>query len=259
MAQLTAVTEGDYSPKEKFAATADIAGGMLPYLGRYRESLQMAEAGLDTLKALGLTDRVLEVTLNVGGLHFWAWQDTARLWELVESTYDYPDSLKSETYWMNLSALNLILGRTDEGMRIFQAHNKREVLTPLYRALGMASVGECAAAEALLDSVPALRKAEIASVYFRTAVCYFDNADYESTRRLLALVVAPENHALQNAIFLSISHYYMAKCFEALGKPTEALREYQSFLDIWKNADEDQPKLVDARERAAALESAGSM
>jgi hypothetical protein len=44
-----------------------------------------------------------------------------------------------------------------------------------------------------------------------------------------------------------------------MGKPSDALYHYKHFLDVWKNADEDQPKLSDARGRVAALEAAGSM
>ena len=50
-----------------------------------------------------------------------------------------------------------------------------------------------------------------------------------------------------------------ASAYEALGQPSLALEQYRDFLAIWKDADKDQSELVDARERAEALEAAGSM
>jgi hypothetical protein len=38
-----------------------------------------------------------------------------------------------------------------------------------------------------------------------------------------------------------------------------ALENYERFLELWENADEDQPKLIDAKARVAALKAAGSM
>jgi tetratricopeptide (TPR) repeat protein len=259
IAQLMAVAEGDYDPKEQFIAYRDIAGSVLPYLGRYTEALQMAEIGLDTLQAMGETVRFLEAGISVALLYYWGWQDTDRMWKLVEATYEYPDSVKSTDYWIGLSAINLISGRVDEGMRIFEEHNKEEIIIPLFQSLAASGGGDCVAAEAWLDSVFLIPEPQMASINFRTALCYYDNGDFEAALRNFQILCKPGNYMLKNAPMVSVSHYYVGKCHEELGRPSEALEPYRYFLHAWKSADEDQPKLADARERLAALEAAGSM
>jgi len=259
IAQLRAVTQGEYKQKEQFRAYRDIAGSVLPYLGRFEEALQMATMGLDTLQARGDTTVLLDARLGVASLYYWGYQDTDSMWKLAETTYGYPDSVKTTSYWMSLSALNLISGRTEEGWEIFEAHNKEEIVVPLFRALAAGGQGDCVGAEAWLDSVPTIPQSQYTSVNFEAAICYYNNTDYESAARHLSIVVDPTHHMLQNSTVIIFGHYYLAKCYDAMGKPSDALYHYKHFLDVWKNADEDQPKLSDVRGRVAALEAAGSM
>jgi hypothetical protein len=45
----------------------------------------------------------------------------------------------------------------------------------------------------------------------------------------------------------------MGKIYEEKGDTKSAIRSYQKFLDLWKNADEDLPDLIDAKKRLAGL------
>ncbi|MFO7889442.1 MAG: tetratricopeptide repeat protein [bacterium] len=48
-------------------------------------------------------------------------------------------------------------------------------------------------------------------------------------------------------------HYRLAKLYEGKGWHIKAIKEYETFLDTWKHADEDMPAVVDARARLAGL------
>lgn len=48
-------------------------------------------------------------------------------------------------------------------------------------------------------------------------------------------------------------HYRLAKLCEQTGRTDKARTEYARFLELWKNADPDQPDLIDARRRLASL------
>jgi tetratricopeptide (TPR) repeat protein len=50
-------------------------------------------------------------------------------------------------------------------------------------------------------------------------------------------------------------HYYLGIAYEDTGRKTEAIEQYQVFLDIWKNADRDLPEYIDANERLARLKA----
>ena len=45
----------------------------------------------------------------------------------------------------------------------------------------------------------------------------------------------------------------MGKVYKQKGDKNLALKSYTKFLDMWKNADEDLPELIDAKERLKNL------
>jgi tetratricopeptide (TPR) repeat protein len=55
----------------------------------------------------------------------------------------------------------------------------------------------------------------------------------------------------------ALSHYELGQICEEMKRPSEAKKEYEKFLEMWAEADEDLPQLRDARTRLAAL-TAGS-
>lgn len=259
IATLQEIFYGDYKDNAKFEAFAAIAGDVMPYLGRFHESLALASAGMDTLRLRGDMKALADVEVGTASLFYWAWKDEETAWSMIEKTYDYPDSVKSMNYWMGLSAFNIVTGRVDEGMKIFEAHNKEKMIVPLFDALAASSSGDCSAAEALLDTSSMIPDREIASIIFRVALCYYDEANYAAAVQHFERIIRFENSTLDNAFFVAISHYFLGKSHEQLGQSGRALDYYGIFLDIWKNADEDQPPLIDARARVAALEASGSM
>jgi tetratricopeptide (TPR) repeat protein len=48
-------------------------------------------------------------------------------------------------------------------------------------------------------------------------------------------------------------HYHLARLYEEKGWSDKAIKEYEKFFDIWKDADDDLPEKIDAKERLAEL------
>ena len=48
-------------------------------------------------------------------------------------------------------------------------------------------------------------------------------------------------------------HYRLAKLYEEKEYKGMAIEQYEKFLEIWKNADDDLPELIDAKKRYAQL------
>jgi serine/threonine protein kinase/tetratricopeptide (TPR) repeat protein len=76
-------------------------------------------------------------------------------------------------------------------------------------------------------------------------------AEYE---RLLRVDPYTNDRRLINPIY----HYRLARVCEQVGRIDEAVVEYGKFLDLWKEADRDQPLLIDAKKRLASLRSGKS-
>ena len=51
----------------------------------------------------------------------------------------------------------------------------------------------------------------------------------------------------------ALSHYALGQIYEEMNRPADAEREFSKFLEMWSEADEGLPQLLDARERLAAL------
>jgi len=51
----------------------------------------------------------------------------------------------------------------------------------------------------------------------------------------------------------ALSHYELGKIYEDMKRPEDAAKEYAIFLDMWSEADEGLPQVVDAQNRLAAL------
>jgi hypothetical protein len=51
----------------------------------------------------------------------------------------------------------------------------------------------------------------------------------------------------------ALAHYELGQIYEEMKRPADAKREYAKFLEMWSEADEGLPQLVDARKRLAVL------
>jgi tetratricopeptide (TPR) repeat protein len=51
----------------------------------------------------------------------------------------------------------------------------------------------------------------------------------------------------------ALSHYHLGVIYQEMGRLEEAEREFARFMEMWSNADEGLPELVDARQRVAEL------
>jgi len=52
------------------------------------------------------------------------------------------------------------------------------------------------------------------------------------------------------------AHYWLGVAYEQQGNRDKAIKEYETFLDIWKNADFKSPEMQEAKVRVAKLKGA---
>jgi|GEM_PF-307051 len=52
---------------------------------------------------------------------------------------------------------------------------------------------------------------------------------------------------------VAYKHYLLGRAYEANGQKANAISEYETFLDLWKDGDSDLPSILDAKQRLASL------
>ena len=55
------------------------------------------------------------------------------------------------------------------------------------------------------------------------------------------------------AMFYPKSFYLLVRIYESKGKKKLAMQNYEKLLELWKEADEDLPELIDAKARLERL------
>jgi len=52
-----------------------------------------------------------------------------------------------------------------------------------------------------------------------------------------------------------MGHYYLGQAYEAAGRTSEAIEQYETFLDIWRNADEGLESVEHTKELLTILKN----
>jgi tetratricopeptide (TPR) repeat protein len=58
---------------------------------------------------------------------------------------------------------------------------------------------------------------------------------------------------LNSPAYSIMGYYWLGQAYEASGWNDKAIEQYETFLDIWRNADPGKIEIDDARERLARL------
>ena len=61
------------------------------------------------------------------------------------------------------------------------------------------------------------------------------------------------NFFWHRAVVYPRSFYLLGQIYEKMGNLKLAIDNYETFLDLWKDADDDLPELIDAKARLAKL------
>jgi serine/threonine protein kinase/tetratricopeptide (TPR) repeat protein len=85
------------------------------------------------------------------------------------------------------------------------------------------------------------------------ALAYFEKGDLERAREEYESIGMMTFGRKGFGDIYAKSFYMLGKVYEQQGKKREAKRNYERFLDLWKNADPGLPEIDDARARLAAL------
>ncbi len=114
---------------------------------------------------------------------------------------------------------------------------------------------ECNKTESLADTVlrigPGFGKILI---LYKLAKCQYEQGQLDKAEKhLFQLQRIYDNTYSIRALYYPKSFYLLGKIYEQTGNRNLAIKNYTKFLEMWKNADEDLPELIDAKERLKKL------
>ena len=230
-----------------------------PYLGKYRKALNSIDNKIkidlqekDTVRAAGQH-------LGKGFLSFYGWNDRDKAWREVEKGFSFKSELMaSPTYSGGLYLMQIYHGDYAEVKSIADSlvglgipgwkwwgYTLKSVIYSLMR--------DEKNAEIFADSVlQEPRGSDRILVLYPLAECQYEkgqlNKALESLRKLQTI-----NARWPRQIYYPKSFYLMGKIYEKKGDANLAIKNYEKFLELWKDADQDLPELIDAKKRLANL------
>jgi len=219
------------------------------YLGKYPE----------TIKRI---DKVIEIDLNWGDKTnlasgyaekaFWflvGWNDVENAKSTIEKGLQLKNDAGDLFYWYLFQAY-LKLGEYEKALPIaktqisYFAFQDEVVNAFIHRDKG--------------EYEAAIKGFQKASRRYDLALCYLETGQYE--KAIEAVRKMQGTYAVHFARDLGErpevypkSFYLLGKIYEKMGDKKNAIESYKKLLNLWKDADEDLPELIDAKARLAKL------
>jgi class 3 adenylate cyclase/tetratricopeptide (TPR) repeat protein len=228
----------------------------LPYVGKYRASIAAFDGVIEhCLQANDIADA--GYWRIVKGLRIaFGWHDIESAWEEAEKTFAAGIEMRVHLlYWTALTLLYILHGDYD----LAESTAKKVKLKWWYSsvmALIHVQKGECEKAEALVESVVSRIAEDLGTLLLhRLGECQLAAGRLDKAEKsLLQSQKVYSNQYGFRAVFYPRTFYLLGKVNEMKKNKKGAIQNYEKFLHIWIEADEDLPDLVDAKKRLSALQ-----
>jgi tetratricopeptide (TPR) repeat protein len=252
---LRPLTDADQPPAVQFYGNKKYAR-FLPYVGKYREM----SASIDEVikhhvqaKDIGWASywRIVKALRIVFG-----WCDIEQAWEEAERTFAFQNEIGAHMRYNGvLALLHVLHGDYVLAERIAQK-NELKWWYSFVMSLINCKKGECTKVESLVSTGQRFAVADLEILFlYSLAECQFDSGQLDKAERSLHKLLQVFNDDYgHRAVFFPKSLYFLAKIYEEQNDRKRAVEHYERFLDLWKDADEDLPDLIDAKKRLSALQ-----
>ena len=107
-----------------------------------------------------------------------------------------------------------------------------------------------------IKAIPIYKRSARPTIENYLAIAYIRNSQPEKAVPLLERITTQiEGLAMWFPLFTVKAHYHLGTAYEAIGENANAIHQYETFLDIWKDADSELDEMKDAKKRLANLKS----
>lgn len=243
------------APQTRFTAYHALCFNYYPYLGKYREAIQLLDICEDLWKQIYKDD-----TTYVG--RYKEKREFFKLATKINSTCMKLEKIKHQNlvpgryYGAIFPVINTFLVDYDADKL-----NSDDVPEPMARSIHslMQMQKNCSKAEFYADSLvytweewsyPTL-------IFYQLAVCLYQNGKFEKALYSLEKLQKRWNIYGVRSIFYPKSILLQAKIYEKMNDRSRAVQKYHLFLQLWKDADTDLPDLIEAKTNLAKLQGIG--
>ncbi len=225
-----------------------------PYFGKYRRSIEVFDEMEESGWQANDTARVVDVKIFKALYFLWGWNDFAKAWVEFEKALQYPAHIP---YWKNVAILYAYRGEYDKAESV-AAQKESAEMQQFVRVFIHSGMLECADARAIADSLFPSQPEHIRTwALYPLAQCQFETGQYEAAlASLREIQKSIDNAGGFHAVYYPKSFYLLGKIYEKKGDKKLAIKNYEKLLELWKDADQDLPELIDAKARLAKLHGA---
>jgi len=224
-----------------------------PYQGKYRKALQTIDKRIELLKQEKDTLRIA-IEQIFGGFKFvYGWHDTEKAWKEVEKTISVQKTSTHNYFWGSVNLAQVYHGDYTEAISLAKSLSPKwwqQIIQSVIYSLKR----DEKKAEIFADSVIQTGDGfPMMFVLYPLAECHYEKGQFSKALESLNRMQNIYSPVWIRGIYYPKSFYLMGKIYEKKGDRDLAIKNYEEFLNLWKEADQDLPDLIDAKARYAKI------
>jgi tetratricopeptide (TPR) repeat protein len=222
------------------------------YVGKYSKMMNMYDQ-LITFAANdndtnSLVNRMAEKATDL----FLARRDKFALQEEIQ-TIERLANIENDDHLGWLTNLHIAVGNIDKANDLAKSVQKQSQLWRMWNEADMAfATGRWQEAILKYEEIIRLSPDENATTAnYRAAQAYYETEDFDLA--ILRVKESQTYYSWGHPFTYPLGFHLLGKIYEKKGHTELAIKNYEKFLDLWKDADEDLPDLHDAKARLTIL------
>jgi tetratricopeptide (TPR) repeat protein len=266
MAILDSLASEDLDLKERKLVHGSLLGANL-YMGRYRDALQSADHALAIAREQGDSVSVMLHHQTKGIVYVWGWNDAASAQTEFENAQRIHESASAKKanakwgsdYWANVATYYLLTDQLNKVRDIEDKLKKNKGVHSRVRLFMAWENGDYDGALALADSLQKHgRDADRTIIRYYLAKAHMKHGRFDAALESLYELQADRHYAGARPMFYPPSYFLVGQAHEQKGDTKAAIENYERFLVLWSEADEDLPMLREAQVRLAELKTSAT-
>jgi serine/threonine protein kinase/tetratricopeptide (TPR) repeat protein len=250
-AELSKLIEQNQPAKAKLYGYHQLSS-FYPYQGKYRKSINFFDKIVKLHLQENDTSRAMNDQLSEALFLVWGWNDRDKARKEIEKTIPF----KGKTLYHRIVLNYLQIYNEDYTAAADRLAELRQ--TSWWRRSAQSIIYSLKRdeknAEIFADSVLQNNNDDAKIlVLYPLAECQYEKGQLKKALESIKTLQTIKVWGFSRSVHYPKSFYLMGKIYEKTGDVSLAIKNYEKFLELWKNADQDLPELIDAKERLAKL------